>query len=243
MKKLLFCLLCFSLLTFGSSAKIIEVAPAGAWGTMIIGGSGVAAVAAVPDILNETLENNPPDSIVWDTAGGTRVADPHTASTGTYARSFDSDTGDYLIDNDYTVFQSFFLDMWFKLEETEASDGGYIAIADVSAAGVCSALRMQISDRGATFAMYPKVDGTQKTDHTISVDTWYHLQCSYNASTYACDLVGEEVPVDWAGSTAPCANMNQTQFGAFQSTFTTAATQLVIDSISVDGSEFISIEE
>ena len=50
MKKLLFCLLCFCLMTFGSSAKIIEVAPAGAWGTMIIGGgSGGEAPAGGTD--------------------------------------------------------------------------------------------------------------------------------------------------------------------------------------------------
>ena len=38
MKKLIFILICFSLLTFGSSARIIEVAPAGAWGIGLIGG-------------------------------------------------------------------------------------------------------------------------------------------------------------------------------------------------------------
>ena len=43
MKKLIFILLCFSLMTFGSSAKIIEVAPAGAWGIGLIGGGGANA--------------------------------------------------------------------------------------------------------------------------------------------------------------------------------------------------------
>jgi len=43
MKKLLFCLLCFCLMTFGSSAKIIEVAPAGAWGVLGISGGGAVA--------------------------------------------------------------------------------------------------------------------------------------------------------------------------------------------------------
>ena len=48
MKKLIFILLCFSLLTFGSSARIIEVAPAGAWGLGIIasGGGGGPDVTA-----------------------------------------------------------------------------------------------------------------------------------------------------------------------------------------------------
>jgi len=40
MKKLIFVLLCFCLMTLGSSAKIIEVAPAGAWGIGLIGGGG-----------------------------------------------------------------------------------------------------------------------------------------------------------------------------------------------------------
>ena len=40
MKKLIFILLCFCLMTFGSSAKIIEVAPAGAWGVLGISGGG-----------------------------------------------------------------------------------------------------------------------------------------------------------------------------------------------------------
>ena len=47
MKKLIFILLCFCLMTFGSSARIIEVAPAGAWGIGLIG-SGGGAVAGGP---------------------------------------------------------------------------------------------------------------------------------------------------------------------------------------------------
>jgi len=43
MKKLIFILLCFSILTFGSSARIIEVAPAGAWGVLGISGGGAVA--------------------------------------------------------------------------------------------------------------------------------------------------------------------------------------------------------
>jgi len=43
MKKLIFILLCFCLLTFGSSARIIEVAPAGAWGVLGISGGGAVA--------------------------------------------------------------------------------------------------------------------------------------------------------------------------------------------------------
>ena len=43
MKKLIFILLCFCLMTFGSSAKIIEVAPAGAWGVLGISGGGAVA--------------------------------------------------------------------------------------------------------------------------------------------------------------------------------------------------------
>ena len=48
MKRLIFVLLCFSILTLGSSAKIIEVAPAGAWGVLAMSGSGgsVADVTA-----------------------------------------------------------------------------------------------------------------------------------------------------------------------------------------------------
>ena len=48
MKKLLFILLCFSILTFGSSARIIEVAPAGAWGVLGISGGGAVAVGDGP---------------------------------------------------------------------------------------------------------------------------------------------------------------------------------------------------
>jgi len=43
MKKLIFILLCFCLMTFGSSARIIEVAPAGAWGVLGISGGGAVA--------------------------------------------------------------------------------------------------------------------------------------------------------------------------------------------------------
>ena len=42
MKKLIFVLLCFSILTLGSSAKIIGVVPAGAWGIGLIGAGGGA---------------------------------------------------------------------------------------------------------------------------------------------------------------------------------------------------------
>ena len=61
MKKLIFCLLCFCLMTFGSSAKIIEVAPAGAWGIGIIGSGGGGDVsvpaACVGDSSSELCED------------------------------------------------------------------------------------------------------------------------------------------------------------------------------------------
>ena len=53
MKKLIFILLCFSILTFGSSARIIEVAPAGAWGVLGISGGG--AVAAGGTLIDTNL--------------------------------------------------------------------------------------------------------------------------------------------------------------------------------------------
>ena len=59
MKKLLFILLCFSLLTFGSSARIIEVAPAGAWGVLgISGGGGAVAGGAFEVISTQELDFN-----------------------------------------------------------------------------------------------------------------------------------------------------------------------------------------
>ena len=56
MKKLIFILLCFSLLTFGSSARIIEVAPAGAWGIIGISGGGAVAEAGGDVALAGTLQ-------------------------------------------------------------------------------------------------------------------------------------------------------------------------------------------
>ena len=66
MKKLIFILLCFSLLTFGSSAKIIEVAPAGAWGVLGISGGG--AVAEEPACAFDLCETF--DATGYDNTGG-----------------------------------------------------------------------------------------------------------------------------------------------------------------------------
>ena len=66
MKKLIFILLCFSLLTFGSSARIIEVAPAGAWGIIGISG-GSAVVAASWEIDNDFSGTYATD---WTTVSG-----------------------------------------------------------------------------------------------------------------------------------------------------------------------------
>ena len=59
MKKLIFILLCFSLLTFGSSARIIEVAPAGAWGSIgISGGGGAVAAGGGPEFVVAGVNSN-----------------------------------------------------------------------------------------------------------------------------------------------------------------------------------------
>ena len=50
MKKLIFILLCFCLTTFGSSARIIEVTPAGAWGVLGISGGGETVVAGCDSV-------------------------------------------------------------------------------------------------------------------------------------------------------------------------------------------------
>ena len=56
MKKLIFILLCFCLMTFGSSAKIIEVAPAGAWGVLAMsGGGGAVADVTAPEWSSTTV--------------------------------------------------------------------------------------------------------------------------------------------------------------------------------------------
>ena len=55
MKKLIFILLCFCLLTFGSSARIIEVAPAGAWGVLGISGGGAAEEAPGGTLIDTNL--------------------------------------------------------------------------------------------------------------------------------------------------------------------------------------------
>ena len=66
MKKLLLYLLCFCLLTFGSSAKIIEVAPAGAWGVLGIsgGGGGGAPPAGGQDYIVDFTEYDASDDHV-----------------------------------------------------------------------------------------------------------------------------------------------------------------------------------
>ena len=68
MKKLIFILLCFCLMTFGSSARIIEVAPAGAWGVLgISGGSEPPAGAVISDDFSGDLSN-------WTQGVGTSVS-------------------------------------------------------------------------------------------------------------------------------------------------------------------------
>ena len=114
MKKLIFILLCFSLMTFGSSAKIIEVAPAGAWGTMIIGGSGLpAAVGGWSDDFSGCTSGYVDAQTGWGTNLTTDLNANHSAdfvcSSGEGLRNADTGRKQYLladyepVDTDYSV--------------------------------------------------------------------------------------------------------------------------------------------
>jgi len=128
MKKLLFCLLCFSLLTFGSSAKIIEVAPAGAWGTMIISGSGGAAAAG------QTFENLTTYTETDDTAN--RFAQDSNTCTATNLTRVD--TGYVYKDHGAGAFGTTFT-QWVDFYQTDTE-------------GTATAMFWGISDTPGTFA-------------------------------------------------------------------------------------------
>ena len=86
MKKLII-LLCFCLMTFGSSARIIEVAPAGAWGVLGISGGGAVAGGGADyteertDTFSDT--NTPPTG--WTESSGSWTEDSTEMYRDAYA--------------------------------------------------------------------------------------------------------------------------------------------------------------
>ena len=160
MKKLIFILLCFCLMTFGSSAKIIEIAPAGAWGIIgISGGGAVVEAGAGPWTDDFNRDNETPLGGDWTTfagdginlvsneASGTAAASYYTGSTGLAANQYVQVVADSLF---YYESPSFFLRIdvlgnagfycritgWTEVELFDASDDaslGTITTSDLSA--------------------------------------------------------------------------------------------------------------
>ena len=143
MKKLIFILLCFSLMALGPSARIIEVAPAGAWGVLGISGGGAVVggeetsydhnLSLEENAGTPTAVNNSDTSKAnWTCAHNTSTY--HTANSAELLGAFDLNaeyrtcsSGENWTDEAFEVIVWIYLDaltanrVIFSISDTDAS--------------------------------------------------------------------------------------------------------------------------
>ena len=116
MKKLIFILLCFSILTFGSSARIIEVAPAGAWGVLGISGGGAVAGGCSTTIA-DAFGADTITSGVWVVNAGT-----WQVTGGVMQQDDDDNAGMISYENEETCT----VDQWLQYEVAQYPSTSYM---------------------------------------------------------------------------------------------------------------------
>ena len=176
MKRLIFVLLCFSILTLGSSAKIIEVAPAGAWGVIGISGGGSVVEEGTVLEFEELFDftANVEDDVNWDVTTSTGTVTLLKAS-GTYAYVFEGEDFAYW----HAIYQTAAggVDQAVKMRMGEASiDTGFymgygalLRAVNAGATGICYRLYVKGNNTGVVKFAVETNTGVSTTDYGSDV--------------------------------------------------------------------------
>ena len=227
MKKLIFILLCFCLLTFGSSARIIEVAPAGAWGVLGISGGGAVAEGGgdLADDFTGGITDWTEVEGTWSGASGYAV--PTELGAGPDA---------ILVYNTQTST----IDQWIEVKLTTVDSNGVTLRATNTGAATWDGFTV-FAD--ATYVyLYYYVDGDfENISGLTGSPTWY-WEHTFNAGDYmGIEIIGTDAATtiyvwDNGTSSVPHASWGAADFnsGAF-ATGITSGTYIGLSSWELGG--------
>ena len=187
MKKLIFILLCFSLLTFGSSAKIIEVAPAGAWGLLGIcgGGGGGAPAACDTTVLSATSESSEENITV---AGEYYVGNGYTVGA----------SNETICEVTIKVWHQGNIDAQTLYVEIFSLNGDNLVLEPVVAEATLAASTITTSGAEYVFEIDPPIELTAETIYAFTMSLHYIDSSNYLRTYFGANSLGNAYIGRWA---------------------------------------------